>query len=290
MRSSQINDTGELIKNSIDFDRVCTQVAQYRQRAVQGDADAMCWLAYHLKNGLGVPKNRSESELWWNRAASHGHPTAKGLCLHYGYGVVEDKKAAIEWYGKAAGEGHAIAQNGMAYCLREGIGVEQDQKAAFEFYRKAAAQGHAVAQCNLGACYEFAEGVAKDEKLAIEWYRKAADQGLGDAQFNLAACYKEGFGVPKDLSIAAEWFAKAAKQGDAEAESLLDGVLIRLHGSTMASFKVHLIAIRSWVANCCCLLGRAHGNGSNTGGSGRIQGGPASVIEQVRLATIAAAF
>ena len=144
-----------------------------------------------------------------------------GRCYDTGFAVAEDKDAAVRWYRKAAEQGVALAQCNLGVCYANGYGVAQDKAAAVRWYRTAAEQGLAEAQYNLGVCYADGVGVAEDKAAAVRWYRKAAEQGVALAQFNLGVCYDDGVGVAEDKAAAVRWYRKAAEQGYAPAKRAL---------------------------------------------------------------------
>jgi TPR repeat protein len=196
-------------------------LADLREMAQQGDAEAQFNLGKRYINGEGVAKDALEAVKWWRKAADQGNAFGQnglGFCYGHGEGVAKDMLEAVKWWRKAADQGNAIAQNNLGFCYAKGEGVAKDMVEAVKWYRKAADQGNAKAQNNLGSCYAKGEGVAKDQVEAVKWYRKAADQGYAKAQYILGVCYAYGEGVAKDQVEAVKWYRKAADQGNASAQ------------------------------------------------------------------------
>src|SRR5882724_7761889 len=111
----------------------------------------------------------------------------KGKNYYFGKGVPKDYSEAEKWFRKAAERGHRFAQTSLGACYEKGgYGLLREYSQAVNWYRKAAEQGEAYAQNNLGACYANGIGVSKDRAEAVKWYRKAADQGNELAKTNLA--------------------------------------------------------------------------------------------------------
>lgn len=100
-----------------------------------------------------------------------------GRCYDTGFAVAQDKSAAVKWYHKAAEQGLADAQYNIGVCYANGEGVAEDKAAAVRWFRMAAEQGYAWAQFNLGHCYAYGNGVSEDKAAAVKWCRKAAEQG-----------------------------------------------------------------------------------------------------------------
>jgi TPR repeat protein len=144
-----------------------------------------------------------------------------GECYKYGEGVAKDAVEAVKWFRKAAEQGDAKAEFNLGLCYYTGKGVAKDAVEGVKWFRRAAEQGNADAQTFLGICYDDyddSEGVAKDAVEAVKWYRRAAEQGATTAQLNLGSCYSTGRGVTKDVVEAVKWFRRAAEQGDAKAQ------------------------------------------------------------------------
>ena len=88
-------------------------VANIRNAAEQGDANAQRELGCCYENGEGVPKNMAEAVKWYRKAAEQGDSQAQfclGFCYDSGNGVSKDIGEAVKWYRKAADQGNASAQ------------------------------------------------------------------------------------------------------------------------------------------------------------------------------------
>jgi TPR repeat protein len=189
-------------------------LADLKERAQQGNAEAQFNLGICYANGEGVAKDWDEAVKWWRKAAEQGDADAQknlGNSYYQGEGVAKDAVEAVKWYRKAAEQGNADAQKNLGNSYYQGEGVAKDAVEAVKWYRKAAEQGLTKgAQYNLGVCYGKGEGVAKDAVEAVKWYRKAADQGHANAQNNLGGCYYRGKGVSKDMVEAYALFNLAS--------------------------------------------------------------------------------
>lgn len=120
-------------------------VTPLEKAAVQGDADAQCYL---------------------------------GLLYYLGQGVEQDYAKAKEWLEKATAQGNANAQCLLGILYFQGHGVKQDYAKAKELVEKAALHGSAEAQHLLGLLYEEGLGVRKNSSTAKEWYGKACNNGF----------------------------------------------------------------------------------------------------------------
>jgi len=125
-----------------------TSLAEIRQAAEQGDAEAQFNLAEMSYRGKIVPRNYT---------------------------------SAANWFKKAAEQGYAAAQNMLGAMYASGQGVSKDSQQAAIWYQKAAEQGVLEAQTNLGFLYANAEGDLKNEASAYAWYSLAANHGYENA-------------------------------------------------------------------------------------------------------------
>ena len=90
-------------------------VADYREAAESGDADAQYNLGWMYDNGEGV---------------------------------VEDDKEAVKWYQKAADQGDAQAQSNLGFMYEKGQGVGQNNVTAYAWLNIAAANDNSFAKNN----------------------------------------------------------------------------------------------------------------------------------------------
>lgn len=180
------------------------------QAAEQGSVDAQLLLGTMYLDGLGVPQDIAQAEMWLRRAAEQGHPVAQhylgGMYL-LGYGVARDAIEAEKWYRLAAEQGLAESQTALGLYYRY-----QDPEAAVELLTRAAEQGDALAQAALADIYYLGDGVSQDYAKAAKWSRLAAAQGDVGSQERLGDMYLRGRGVPQDYAEAANWFHKVAER------------------------------------------------------------------------------
>jgi hypothetical protein len=90
-----------------------------KQRAEQGDPDALFRLGYRLAFG----RSRIRPTQWaavfplWEQAARAGYGRAMfylGACHEHGYGTAKDLTQATHWYKMAAQKGHVVAMFNLA--------------------------------------------------------------------------------------------------------------------------------------------------------------------------------
>lgn len=93
-------------------------IAECRQQAEQGDADAQYTFGYCYYYGAGIPKDDNEAVKWLSLAAEQGQIDALyqlGLCYFLGAGVLRNEEEAIRIYWLAAQRGHI----GAAFLLQK---------------------------------------------------------------------------------------------------------------------------------------------------------------------------
>jgi len=189
-------------------------------RAEAGDASAEFQIGWAYEMGYGVPKDFTQSSIWFRKAAEQGSADAQSLlCAHYvdGSGVRQDSVQAAIWCRKAAAQGDAFAQFDLASAYENGDGVPQDYALAASWYLKAANQGYADAQFNLGRLYYLGSGVRKDYRQAYFWfsvatagkyYENAEERRLkAQKSRDLAASKLSKRQLSEEQERAAEWFA-----------------------------------------------------------------------------------
>jgi uncharacterized protein len=202
-------------------------IRELRQSAAQGNAVAEFLLGHAYQLGLGVPKDMTETELWYARAAEAPNT---GLENAHSQAGPKDFSQAFDAYRRAAEQGDAGAQLylGLAYDL--GRDVPRNSMEATRWYRKAAAQGSSSAATNLGVLYYNGDGTPKDSAEAVVWFSSAAARDNASAQYSLGRLYYQRDGVSQDYTKAAAWLEKAAVQGNAPAQVLLSAMYATGHG------------------------------------------------------------
>ena len=161
------------------------ELADLHQKAMKGDKNAMCPLAWGLYSG--------------NKDARH-----------------PDDEQAVRWYRKAADAGDANGMYNHGVMYANGRGVAKDEAQAVHWYRKAADAGHANGMFNLGIMYANGQGVVKDEAEAVRWYRKAADAGDASGMGSLGWAYVQGQGgLAKDRAKGVKLLRMGFASGNA---------------------------------------------------------------------------
>jgi TPR repeat protein len=191
------------------------------QDAEEGDAEALCDLAFMYNVGDGLAVDKEKAFQFYQKAADMGYERGLynlGFMYSNGQGVKQDKAKAAHYYQTAASKGHTWAQNNLGLLFDQGEGVQKDKEMAVFWYSRAAEQKHASAQNNLGLMYEKGEGVKKDYKMAFQYYQEAMENGNLGAQYNIARFFEKGGDATKqDLLLAVRYFFEAALKGQKEA-------------------------------------------------------------------------
>lgn len=194
-------------------------IAELRNAADQGDANAQYNLGVAYSLGHAVPQSDKEARILWRKAADQGHATAQdnlGLYYFSGRGVTQNYAEAAILFRKAADQGFMNSQYNLGLCYYSGHGVASDKLAAVRWWLKAANQQYAPAQCNLGVCYTKGEGVAKNEVEGYKWELLAAAQGYALAKAHVVEVerYLSPAQRAEGQRLAQEWLASHANRGE----------------------------------------------------------------------------
>jgi len=90
-----------------------SEIAELRQKAEAGDANAMYRLGRSYATGSGVERDYVEAFSWYKRAAKDGNTDAMyaiGEAYEHGIGVREDIQQAVDWYDQATLKGNKAAK------------------------------------------------------------------------------------------------------------------------------------------------------------------------------------
>lgn len=234
-----------------------TQIAQLRQRAEDGEADAQFQFGLRYDKGEGIARDPEEALRWYRSAGEQGHALgALNAALLYDSGTAVDRDAvaAASWYRKAADAGNGRAAYNLGLLYENGDGVVQDKSQASAWYAKAQRAGISAAGPKLAALApkpqpaiqpsELAPAAAvaaapseslrlalakdyslgastPDDPLLADAIRQAADNGDSQAACNLGMRYVNGRGVPRDWPQGEAWLRRAAERGYAPAQTNL---------------------------------------------------------------------
>lgn len=149
-------------------------VAEWRQPAIDGDADAQFNLGQAYKLGRGVPVDLKLAEDWFRKAALQGHIQAED---NYGLILFQngDRQKAMPYIQKSAGRGEPRAQYIVATALFNGDFVTRDWPRAYALMTRAAASGLAPASASLAQMDKYIPLEQRQQGLALA--RALEEQG-----------------------------------------------------------------------------------------------------------------
>lgn len=206
------------------------QTAELRQAAEKGDMSAAYRLGVAFRDGIGVPQDYVEANVWIGIAALLGvgadqatyaeadKQLASKLTPSQSAEVAKRLAAVL---GRLAEAGLPKAQLMLGVLHFKGMpefGVPQDYALAFAWIQKAATQGDAEAAFILGVMYEGNSGTTQDFAKAVQWFRKAAEQGNADGQLAIGQMYEKGLGVPRDVVEAHKWMNLATSRAPSKGQ------------------------------------------------------------------------
>jgi uncharacterized protein len=211
-------------------------VADLKQRAATGDAQAQFDLARAYEDGNGVAQDDAAAVEWFRKSADQGNAPAQnslGVMYALGRGVNRDREEAVRWYRKAAKNGLADAMYNIAISYYNGEGVDSSMDSACTWMLAAQRKGDAQAaealrhieqetnkredRCkfDLAGLYEKGNEIPQDLPAAVALYMETANQDhrqnifAGSAQYKLCQMYVAGTGVPQDYGEARAWCKKS---------------------------------------------------------------------------------
>lgn len=129
-------------------------VKEWRQPALNGNADAQFNLAQAYKLGRGVEANLDVALDWYGKAARQGHLQAAdsmGHLLHYKGRV----KEALPYLQASSQRGEPRAQYLLATELFNGVNVGKDWVRAYAFMTRASSSGMSAASRSLAQMDKF---------------------------------------------------------------------------------------------------------------------------------------
>ncbi len=127
-------------------------LAELEGLADRGLMQAMLYVAEAYHKGKGTPVDRSQAELWYERAYQEGGRTTKNRAacrLGWLYRSAGDDAHAYKAFRCGADRGHVSCLRMLAYMHRKGLGCKRDLKQACKFLEQAIDGGSVFASRDL---------------------------------------------------------------------------------------------------------------------------------------------
>ena len=210
------------------------ELAFIQTSAEEGNLDAMHYLAYCYRYGIGTEANPEEAYNWYQRSADLGDPrgmVALGQCYMNGIGTDVNPKMVYFWGIKGAEAGNADAMVNLGFCYQTGYGTEENPEQAFQWYKRAAEKKDEQGILRLGTCYLLGTGTEENPVLAFDCMRQLAEMGNTDGMYNLGLLYNFGIGTEENPEQAYHWYRKAAEAGDANGMRMLAWCIENKYGT-----------------------------------------------------------
>lgn len=173
-------------------------LSEARERAKNGDAEAMYQLGQRYKDGDGVEFNIETASDWWLKAAMKGHYRAMhDLAIYYLTGK-EDFANGLKWLEKACDAGSPLSMRVLSDAYMTGkYGLEPDSEKVMSYLEKAAELDDEQAQFTLCSYYHDGTVVEKDLDIAKQWFEKFYAHKSGFGYYRMALCYLNGDMYPQ---------------------------------------------------------------------------------------------
>jgi TPR repeat protein len=156
--------------------------ALFLRAARQGDAEAAFQLA-ELERGRSGTNARAAQ--WYRQAAQQGHAKAAlglALLLKNGDGIPADKTAAAHWLGVAAQAGDAHAMFLLSNAYADGDGVPRDPRRARDLLERAADREYPAAIQELALVKQTGDDLTpKDAAEADQLLKEGAEHRRSNA-------------------------------------------------------------------------------------------------------------
>ena len=150
----------------------------FLRAARQGDAEAARQLGE-------LERDRGKAAQWYRQAAQQGHPKAAlrlALLLKNGDGIPTDKTAAAHWLGVAAQAGDAHAMFLLSNAYADGDGVPPDPRRARDLLERAADREYPAAIQELALVKQTGDDLTpKDAAEADQLLKEGAEHRRSNA-------------------------------------------------------------------------------------------------------------
>ncbi len=196
-------------------------MTQLQQQAAAQDSKSMLQLAgLYLRGSEFLPPSLDQAQLWLDRAARAGEPSAAYIRadVYEKAGDTAGAKASYlhsyQLYEQRLKElsKQADALYWLAIMELLGQGVEKDVPKALARFEQSAALGSSAALQRLFQCYTTGKDVAKDQSKAMGYARRLADEHAdGRMALLLAHAYTDAEGVERDEEKAEHYLDLACK-------------------------------------------------------------------------------
>jgi TPR repeat protein len=204
-------------------------LAYLREAAFRGHILASTELGVAYLNGLGVPKDWGQAEVFLRKAAAAGEPNAQYwlyFILARQAQTQQDYQEAFRLLNSSAEKEFPAALFELgALCFngQDALGFPRNYGKAAHYWQRAAKFGVSEATGQLALLYLMGEGVEKNPQKGLALLKETAEaQGLNmQAWYNLGALYLGALGIetgiPVNYSEALKWLTKAAEYGNLNA-------------------------------------------------------------------------
>lgn len=128
---------------------------------------------------------------------------------------------SLLWYTNAAFEGHVPSRTRLGVMYLAGYGIKKRVDIAFQSVERAHARMRALIQMPHNEVLQHFSH-PHDSCVLCRLFGEASEEGDRDAQAHLASMWLAGVGAPqKDVSKAVEFYTAAAEQGHVRAQATL---------------------------------------------------------------------
>lgn len=212
--------------NMTDPIRIRQHYGELREKAMQGDADALNDLGWLWLNGLSLKPDPLLAKRMFRIAAVLDSPEAlfnlaEQAC--YGKGVMINPLLAIDYYEQAFASGIPCAAQALGALYERGDdGVPADHGKAIVWYERGVGERDAMAGFLLGRLALDETSTEHNQATGLYWLQWAAMSGVMLASERLADFYRCVFDSPPDPDglLYRFWLDIAIRQGSSWAAEM----------------------------------------------------------------------
>lgn len=208
-----------MIENSKNYDPK-SAFEIYKNKAKEGNPEAMNALGIIYLNGVIVPVNEKEGLKWIEKAAQNGYLKAwHNLGTLYQKGIKGSKNLdkALYYFKKSSENGYNLSLFNWGEMVKNGEGAPQNFVKSLEIFEKGANLG--ISECIYAKGYMYYKGLGctQNYSIAFSSFKDASLKGSVGSMYMLGLIFKNGYGINTNSDSASFWLSKAANYGDKRA-------------------------------------------------------------------------
>lgn len=220
---TELSDSDKTVLSTASSSDVLTHflqtqsIADYQNKAEQGDALAQLIVGLAYVNDETVPVDESKTKVLFEQSCAQGLLRAcfnLGYIHAYGSEVHRDETLATALFKTACEGGNAKGCYEYGTALFYGNGTSENVAESTRAYKESCDMGLGDGCYQYGVSLRWARGVGQDFFKAAKAFQLACDQNISGGCSDLGVRYKNGEGVEQNFERAHELYEKACDLND----------------------------------------------------------------------------